>query len=257
MQKPLTSEEQEALFQALLRKLPSLAEPVKLEEAALLALALMLRRPTDRELKVELVARIREVVAEVKPGASPDALRNEMRFAARGCIKVLQAARERRLPRRATDNWAQAGAKPCHPLHPSPADEDAAQTRRGLRMWAVLVAVMIAAGLYAWWRGAGSQSGPDSAEAAKLVDQIVAAAQGGGPPSHVFGGPLKVQVMGGRVVVVAEQVPPRMCAAAGWSLVHKGVLTINGITPNRVSAGKITELCNSEDGDAALIWMPK
>ena len=92
MGKPATAEEQEALFQAIIRKLPAVEEPGQLQEIATLALALMLRRPADRDLREELTHEIIDIVAAVKPGHSPEALRNEMRFAARGCIKVLQAA---------------------------------------------------------------------------------------------------------------------------------------------------------------------
>ena len=259
MGKPATAEEQEALFQAIIRKLPAVEEPGQLQEIATLALALMLRRPADRDLREELTHEIIDIVAAVKPGHSPEALRNEMRFAARGCIKVLQAAKDRRLPRRVqmeSDNWAQSDGKrrfkPVH--HPGESDDG---TRGATRIAVVVVAVLVLLGGYIWWSGTRTGDSVDSSDAGRFARQVMEAAQGGGPDTHMFGGSLKVVSLGGRPVVVAEKVPPRICAAAGWALVRGGVLSINGVTPTRISAGKITELCNTENGDASIMWSPK
>ena len=260
MGKPVTAEDQEALFQTIIRKLPSAESPEQLQEVASLALALMLRRPADRELRDELTHEIGTIVAKIKPGHSPDALRNEIRFVARGCIKVLQAAKERRLPRKqqmAADNWAQSDGKSrFRPMHHTTKDE--VQASKASRHIVVAICVLLAAlGGYIWWSGNHSDGGADTSQAGKFARQIMDAPQGNGPDTHMFGGSLKVVLLGGRPVVVAEKVPPPICAAAGWTLVRGGVLSINGVTPNRISAGKITELCNSEDGDASIMWSPK
>lgn len=260
MGKPVTAEEQEALFQTIIRKLPSADSPEQLQEVASLALALMLRRPADRELRDELTHEIATLTSEIKPSHSPDALRNEIRFAARGCIKVLQAAKERRLPRRlqsAADNWAQSDGKSrFRPVHHVTAEEVAASKTSTHIVVAVCGALALLGG-YIWWSGSHSDGGTDSSDAGKFARQIMDAPQGNGPDTHMFGGSLKVVLLGGRPVVVAEKVPAAICAASGWTLVRGGVLSINGVTPNRVSAGKITELCNSEDGDASIMWSPK
>jgi hypothetical protein len=255
----VTAEQQEALFQAIIRKIPSVGDIGQLQEAATLALALMLRRPADRELRDELTHQILGIIAEVKPGHAPDAMRNELRFAARGCIKVLQAAKERRLPRKAqmaADNWAQSDGKqrfkPVH--HPDEGEVGGGNTRKVTAVVLLLLAVL---GGYIWWSGTHGGDSVDSSDAGKFARQMMDAAKGGGPDTHMFGGSLKVVSLGGRPVVVAEKVPPSICAAAGWALVRGGVLSINGVTPNRISAGKITELCNSEDGDASIMWSPK
>ena len=260
MGKPVTTEDQEALFQAIIRKLPSAESPEQLEEVASLALALMLRRPADRELRDELTHQVTAIVAEIKPAHSPDALRNEIRFAARGCIKVLQAAKERRLPRKlqnTADNWAQSDGKSrFRPVHHVTAEEvEANKTSTHIVVGVCLLLALL--GGYIWYSGSHSNGGTDSSEAGKFARQIMDAPQGNGPDTHMFGGSLKVVLLGGRPVVVAEKVPPAICAASGWTLVRGGVLSINGVTPNRVSAGKITELCNSEDGDASIMWSPK
>ena len=56
--------------------------------------------------------------------------------------------------------------------------------------------------------------------------------------------------------MTVEGVRPNECVSAGWDLVSKGVLTVNGVTPARVSAAKLNELCHNED-TATLAWVPK
>jgi hypothetical protein len=256
--KPVTAEEQEALFQAIIRKIPSIEDPAKLQEVAELALALMLRRPADTELRDELRQEIHDAIAEVKPGRSADAMRNEMRFAARACIKVLQAAKERRLPRHLQQGggWAQAKEPQAfHAIHHE--SQDDRETRKTTRYVVAGAVLVIAAGAYAWWSGSRTADPATSTEAGKFAQQVMDAVRGGGPANHLFGGSLKLVFMGEHPVVVAEGVPPRICAASGWMLVKSGILTINGVTPTRVSAGRITELCNQEEGDATVMWSPK
>lgn len=258
MQKRLTAEEQDIFFQEIIRKMPGITEPGKLEELSLLALSMMLRRPADNVLLDELIHQVKDVMAEVKPGHTPEAVRNEMRFAARGCIKVLQAAKERRLPRHKqseSDNWAQSDGKTTfHATHHQ--TEDEVSDNKVARWVAIAAAVLVLGGGVAWW-SSGDAPASDGSETSKFVDQIVAAAQGDAPANHMFGGPLKVISMGGVAVVTASGVPPRICAASGMKLVKKGLLSVNGVTPTRVSSAIITELCNKEDGDATIMWAPK
>lgn len=235
-------------------------DPARLREVTELALALMLRRPADHDLKAELIHQVHDVIAGVRPEHSPDTIRNEMRSAARGCVKILQVAKERRLPRRlqpggeahgGTDAGHHSAAKPHPPSKPAGSGRTAAT-------WGVagIALAALAFGGYAWWNSPPSTGG-DAAEAAAFTRQVIEAAKGEAPATHAFGGSLKAISLGGRPVVVADGVPPRICVASGWALVKAGVLSINGITPNRISAGKITELCNSEDGNASIMWTPK
>ena len=59
------------------------------------------------------------------------------------------------------------------------------------------------------------------------------------------------------LALVADHVPPSACVSVGWKLVRKGLLSINGTMPTRVSAAKLADLCNQEDGAAVLTWIPK
>lgn len=256
MLKSLSSEEQEALFQALVRKIPSVSSPSQLQEGVTLALALMLRRPSDRQMRDELTRQVTTILAQIHPDQSPERTRNEVRYAAHQCIKVLQAAKDRRLPRGATaSGWAQADSGPA--FHAA-ARRHIRRTNQGV---AAVVALAIAAGGgILLWHGADRDLDPrqgyDATES-PLTAQIRMAADGAIPVTHVFGGTITVDTSGGSPVVIAEGIPPKACVTAGWQLVRKGTIAINGVAPLRVSAARITELCNRGDGDATIVWRPK
>lgn len=256
MEKPATSEEQEALFQAIILKLPGVKTPERLEQIGLLALDLMLRRPYDRDLREALRRRVHEIVAGISHDHSPDVMRNEMRSAARGLIEVLRAAKDQRLPRSVTDNWAQhAGDGKFHP-HLKPADK--AESRAPIIGGAVLVVLITLVGVWILWTRSQEPVENTGSETDRFIAQMVAAGQGNPPPSHLFGGAIRTTTMNGMPVVIAEQVPPRICSASGMKLVKKGLLSVNGVTPTRVSSAIITELCNKEGGgNASLMWAPK
>lgn len=90
-----------------------------------------------------------------------------------------------------------------------------------------------------------------------FIEQMDRAAEGAVFERNVFGGALITERKGGQTVITADSVPPNICVSVGWKLVRKGVLSINGTTPLRVSAAKLSELCNQEDGAATLTWSPK
>ncbi|MBI3444449.1 MAG: hypothetical protein HY055_03605 [Magnetospirillum sp.] len=102
-----------------------------------------------------------------------------------------------------------------------------------------------------------SLPGPAGASPEVFAEQMERAAQTSGVVPHVFGGTITVERKGNQVTLTAEGVPPTACVSVGWKLVRKGLLTINGTTPLRVSAAKLSELCNQEDGPATLVWVPK
>ncbi|BAE50980.1 hypothetical protein [Paramagnetospirillum magneticum] len=101
--------------------------------------------------------------------------------------------------------------------------------------------------------GSGLAATPEA-----FAEQMEAAARaGGGTVPHVFGGTIRAERNGAVLALVADNVPPSACVSVGWKLVRKGLLSINGTMPLRVSAAKLSDLCNQEDGNAVLTWIPK
>lgn len=255
MERPATAEEQEELFQTLILKLPGVKTPEHLEQVTLLAVDLMLRRPFDHDLRNGLQRRVREIVTGINPDHPPDVMHNEMRAAARECIAVLKAAKEQRLPRIVTDNWAQSKDGKFHAhLHPT---EDGGR-RLALILGGALVLLTLTVGGYIFWKSTRPPVESTAGETDRFIVQMVEAAQGKAVPYHIFGGLLRVTAMNGVPVVIAEGVPPRICSASGMKLVKKGLLSVNGVTPTRISSAIVTELCNKEGGgNAVLMWAPK
>ncbi len=91
-----------------------------------------------------------------------------------------------------------------------------------------------------------------------FAEQMESAARaGGGTFPHVFGGTIRTERNGSMLALVADNIPPTACVSVGWKLVRKGLLSINGTMPLRVSAAKLSDLCYQEEGGAVLTWIPK
>lgn len=115
-----------------------------------------------------------------------------------------------------------------------------------------LAAIALGGGLALWLLIDAENKAEDPAEL--LVTQMQAAAKGENPvPFHALGGALRTLYGQGRINVVAEDVPSGPCVKAGWRLAKIGTLIVNGTLPTRLSAAKLTELC---DGGATLTWIP-
>jgi len=248
---PASTEDQEALFQALIHKISKTEDPARLRDATLAALGLALCRPSDQATRTELSDKVDAILSPLA-GATPQ----QVHLAARQCLAVLRIARDRRQAR------PPGGAA----RHPPPRRRNAASSRSSHHHAAAARALTIAGGgtvlvgalLWMWGLTVHPAPAPEMIEAQRLAEQIIAAAQTVPPPTHQFGGPLRrISQDGQATVVVAELVPPHACAVAGWALLRKGTLTINGVTPSRMSAARVTELCNQGPSLASLRWVPK
>ena len=60
----------------------------------------------------------------------------------------------------------------------------------------------------------------------------------------------------GRLSVSVDKVSPKVCVLASWELSRSGVISVNGLTPPRISAAILVDLCNQEEM-ATLTWVPK
>ena len=119
--------------------------------------------------------------------------------------------------------------------------------------WALLAAIVggttvMVAGM--------AEHGADMPKAGDLVRQMELAIDGTVAPHNLFGGSLKVERSAGQTSVTVENIPPKICVSAGWDLARKGVIVINGVAPQRISAGKLADLCNDQDVDT-LTWLIK
>lgn len=119
-------------------------------------------------------------------------------------------------------------------------------------LWVLPILAAVAAGVWFWQ----IRGGPGALPPVDLVQQFQSAAKGEVIERHIYGGEMTVDRNGGQVTVTARAVPPKACVSAGWELARKGVLTINGVTPIRVSAARLSDLCNDQD-DATVTWMPR
>lgn len=245
MEKQPAPVDNEAYFQEIVRALPTMHHPDKLEELSLLALSLLLRRAASQPLRDELAQKIKAVVAATPPNPTPEA----MRAAAKDCVSLLREAKKRRLPR-------SAQSVPLSHSH-SPAASVESPKKANWILWSVLAALVLAVliGAYIEWKSRSADD-YDPKETLKFVEQIIEAAQGHPPPTHTFGGALELGSMNGVPVVIARGVPPRVRAASGMRLARKGLLSVNGETPPRVSSALITELCYKETGAATIMWAP-
>ena len=60
----------------------------------------------------------------------------------------------------------------------------------------------------------------------------------------------------GRPYGVIDKIPPKICVMASWELYRTGIISVNGVTPPRVSAAVLVDLCNQGE-TATITWYPK
>ena len=265
---PLSREEQEALVDVIIHKIPTIKETDRLELLVQQALELLLHNPEDMELRQTLHKCASDLFAALEFVPPSEVRKAQERRTARDCVEVLQAAREHRLPRdlqvpvgqpvhrdvsTANDNHH---AVPKHRHHRHAKRHHNREIMVGV---VVMVLVMGAVGGALVWRSLFESHNSIFSDAKTFVAQMIAVGAGGEEQTDVSGGgSIRHKVKDAHVLVVAEKVPSRLCAAAGWELVHKGTLTIDGVTPRRVSSAILTELCyEGENQKVTLVWEPK
>jgi hypothetical protein len=256
------------LFQALLGRVRTASGKGRLLERSDTALRLILNRETDHEELARLMKQLRLAVQPL-PDDPAEPAPEALAAAIAACLEILGQAERRRV---ATLGPAQAATP--HPLHHPALGESVADLERvanarhktvvkprdkgsTVKTVAMIAAVLgvLGAGLAIHVNSGNDAKGPQEA-VRPLVVQIEGALHGSIPATNLFGGSLRVTSEGGRSFVTVTGVPAGECVLAGWDLVRKGVLTVNGTTPLRVSAAKLNELCH-EGEQATLRWTPK
>jgi hypothetical protein len=252
----LSAEKQEALFKALLDKIMGATDAHQLEECTLLALSLMLRRPSDKELLTSLRKQVVYALDELPKNHAGKFVATDIRPVAKRCVQILKSAKEKRLSRAQQEalGLVEPHVEGKKPRAQKPAKSASAASTAKL-VWLAVSGVALVVAVGAIWK-IYSGDGPVEPTPARLVEQIIEASEGNRTPVHVYGGPLIVEGGSSGMIVTALDLPPKICASAGWLLVRKGMLTINDTTPNRVSAIVVSELCNERE-TASISWSPK
>ena len=148
-----------------------------------------------------------------------------------------------------------ASAHPPHPHPAKPARRRKSSGRLGRLIvweWAVVLVLLSGLGITLL----AMSHAPDPRRDADALVGRMKTALAGKTSDPLFGGYPAVSGTGREVVVTMSRVPPKVCVLAAWDLYRLGTISINGVTPQRVSAARLVDLCN--DGEAATIaWSPK
>jgi hypothetical protein len=143
---------------------------------------------------------------------------------------------------------------PPHSHHHHPPHHPAPKPVRATRVWVMVVALVAVGIAIAALKGGGGHK--STAPQDVLIDQMHQAAAGTVVSPHAFGGVLRAEKSNGRVNVTAEGLPSSACVEAGWQLAREGTVIVNGVLPQRISAARLSELCNLAPKGATLIWAP-
>ncbi len=141
---------------------------------------------------------------------------------------------------------------PHHPPAPAHKVQPPAKKSHAVLYSLLALAVLAAAG-GTWW--AMKARGPAEPTPEALVLQIEDTAISSAPKANIYGGMI-FSDHGNPASVTVGGIPNQACVSAGWRLARSGIVTINGIMPQRISAAILTELCNQENANA-LSWTAK
>ncbi|MDR3439640.1 hypothetical protein [Telmatospirillum sp.] len=255
------TQQEAALFEALLARVRAATDKAHLLERSEAVLRLILDREDDRGLRADLDNQIARVVGAVPDNVTTGPGPIILAKAVAECLHILTTAEQRRVAHRPSPTHRNpssvetAAAYERH-AHAKPAPVVVKSSPPRTIALVVALAAVLAAGLAIGLHSRGENKGPAEPPLRPLVAQVEAAVHGAAPPGNIFGGGLQVTRENGRVFVTLTGIPAGECVLSGWDLVRKGILTINGTTPNRVSAAILNELCHDDD-TATLRWTPR
>lgn len=90
-----------------------------------------------------------------------------------------------------------------------------------------------------------------------LIEQMKRVARGEVIEQNAFGGTVVLGAIGNYKGVVANGIPAKDCASAGWVFANRGSIVINGLAPTKISPNILTKLCSASPHGATLAWIPK
>jgi hypothetical protein len=145
---------------------------------------------------------------------------------------------------------------PSHHPHGHPKRHGQPRHEKHTGRWVALatLAIIVGGALALTFANQSTKHDPVTA----LAEQMTMASDGLSEPTrHAFGGRLYTKRDGDQVIVVANGLPQKECVQLGWALMKRGVLTVNGVTPQRISAAILADLCAKADDGSKLEWAPK
>jgi len=251
------TQDEGTLTKTIMGRIASVDDPEQMHELALLAIDMMLRRAEDKPLRNLLIWRAHIAISGLlnEGTASVDPARRQQ--AVQKFAELLRAAGEQRAPRDVVMMTNTRDEK----------NADDAPAARGTGLsWpivGVIAALMaaLAAALFALASNAAimSRSAPAAVTATSLAAKIEAVPAMDGAALRSSGDGTRIYLARSRddrPIVVAEDVPRRLCASTGYILAHDGSLTINGAAPAQMSKVAVSALCYRMGGDATLTWSP-
>ncbi|SRR5579859_234660 len=148
------------------------------------------------------------------------------------------------------------GQHPAHPVKPAkPGRRRSSGRLRRLIAWEWGIVLGLLCGLAITL--VLLSRGPDARHEADAVVGQMRAAMAGKPLRADLSESYPVVWGEGRdLMVTMTGIPAKVCVLVSWDLYRQGTITVNGITPQRVSAARLVDLCN-EKTPATIIWSPK
>lgn len=145
--------------------------------------------------------------------------------------------------------------------HPMRKSKMHARKKNGRKVAASLLIAVIA--LVAAFAFIQNRSGADQAEKITLLQkQFHDAASGIPVPENIFGGTMVLKRSpDGSLNITASGVPAKACTTVGFNLSKEGVVVVNGVLSPRLSAARLTEMCNANEepnrDNNLLSWSPR
>jgi len=229
------------MMQTIMGKISTIDDPEHMQELVLLAIDMMLKRAEDKPLRNLLIWRAHIAISNLVNEGSLSIDVDRRLQAVANCTELLQAAREQRQPRRVIEQESRIEESKSKPPMSWPLF---------LAIGAALL-VLIAA-LFALASPAAFSQTP--AALAAQIEAVPAVAQLRPNPDGT-----RFYLARGaqdQLMVVAQEVPRRLCGSTGLLLAQNGVVTINGSALPQATKLAAVALCFLHPGNATLTWVP-
>ena len=244
--------DRDPLFDEVVSRLPLAAGPEQMERLVLLALRMLLRRDEDREQLDRLTRSVHEAIAQARQKLGD----HDLHPVGQECAKLLEAAWRSQQSRQVV----------LHPAERARSERRAPRVPLGRQLAA---AMMILTAVLLFLPAAAIAIDPSLAPAswrsppivrltaAQLAQEIVdlpagdaSELAGRGIVTHL------ARLIDDRPLVMADNLPRRLCPKTALLLAQRGEVTIFGYPAPDARASTLASLCHRENGDVRLMWSP-